>query len=408
MGTHNIEGAFPSTAEISLLDVINNPDRELQLLIKEYRKMVEDSGDNFDYELLYEENLNEAYFEKYDLHMENIEKLKKQLKNIDDKIKNLKLNKKKYYALIKLDGDNMGKWLSGELAPTILDMYHSKLQRYLPEDFKEQVVNRKRLMTPAVHTAISRALKEYSLKYVKRAVEDAGAGRVIYSGGDDVLAIVNLDSFMDVMMELRAGFSGHLNEKGEPDFTADTGFVEYDDRIDMLMGDMATASMGVVIAHYKEDLRDVINAVNRAEGCAKKIDGKDAFTIHLMLRSGKGYIATAKWRYTHYLDNADSTIDILKRVNSILDNGLVSTSFIKKLDASLANLDILTLPEGIFNNELRRSIMNSLDDTLNDDEKEKVTDELYELLSILNLELGYENFMNILSVLVFLNRRHEN
>ena len=213
IGTHNIESAFPSTAEIALLDVISDSDEELQFLLQEYRKTFDDSGDSFDCELLYDENLNEAYFEKYDLHMENIPKLKEQLKKIDAKVKDLKLNKKKYYAMLKLDGDDMGKWLSGELAPDILDMYHSKVQDSLPKNFKEQITNKRRLMTPAVHTCISRALKEYSLNYVEKVVEGSGAGRVIYSGGDDVLAIVNLDLLMDVMLALRLGLAAFKQQR---------------------------------------------------------------------------------------------------------------------------------------------------------------------------------------------------
>ena len=209
---------------------------------------------------------------------------------------------------------------------------------------------------------------------------------------------------MDVMVGLRAGFSGQINEKGEPDFNLGTGFVEHGEKVDMLMGHMATGSMGVVIAHYKDDLKDVISAVNNAEKRAKKTDGKDAFSIHLMLHSGKGYMATAKWCYPGFTDK-EGTIGILKEINSILDSDAISASFIKKLSVFLQELDISTLPEGIFNNELRRSIMNSFDENLDGKLKMKISDKLYNLLRALNLELGYEDFINILFILVFLNRR---
>lgn len=403
LGSSNIEDSFPSTAEIALLDIVNNPDDKLQALLKDFK---EASGDSFDWALLYEENLNEKYFEKYNYDVNRLTSLQEKLKKIDRVIKELGLNKRKYYALIKFDGDNMGQWLSGQLAPRILDMYHSKLVNNMPDDLKKVLLNKKRLVTPAVHVAISRALKTYSLNYVKSIVEEDNRGKVIYSGGDDVLALVNLDSLMDVMVGLRAAFSGHIDGKGQPDFTIDGGFVEYEDKIDILMGSMATGSMGVVIAHYKEDLKDVINAANRAEKQAKNTDGKDAFSIHLMLHSGKSYMATAKWAYSSF-NNREGTIGILKEINSILNSGVVNISFIKKLQVYLQELDVTMLPEGIFNNELKRSILNSMDDTTAGNNKTEVVDKLYDLLSLLNLELGYENFMNILSILVFLNRRGE-
>src|SRR5690606_4307089 len=164
LGSSNIEDSFTSTAEIALLDIVNNPDDKLQALLKDFK---EASGDSFDWALLYEENLNEKYFEKYNYDVNRLTSLQEKLKKIDRVIKELGLNKRKYYALIKFDGDNMGQWLSGQLAPRILDMYHSKLVNNMPDDLKKVLLNKKRLVTPAVHVAISRALKTYSLNYVK-------------------------------------------------------------------------------------------------------------------------------------------------------------------------------------------------------------------------------------------------
>ncbi len=398
LGFADIEDSFPSTAEIALLDVINKADEELKSLLQEYKKTC---GAMFDCALLYKENLNEKYFRKYNYNVNLLPDLKERLKKIDEAIKNLGLNKKKYYALIKFDGDDMGQWLSGQLAPEILEMYHSKLRDKIPDSFKEKFADKKRLVTPAVHLAISKALKTFSLNYVKKIVEETNWGKVIYSGGDDVLAIVNLSSLLDVMIGLRTGFSGHINEKGRPDFSVDAGFVDYGDRVDMLMGHLATGSMGVVIAHYKEDLKDVLSAVNRAEKLAKKTDGKDSFTIHLMMHSGSEYISTAKWNYSCF-SNKEGTIGVLKEIASIIDSGEVSSSFVKKLEYYLKDLDVEKLPENIFDNELNRSIMRSINQNLSDERKAEVKDKLCNLLNSLKLELGYKNFMNILSILVFL------
>ncbi|HAA81140.1 MAG: CRISPR-associated protein, Crm2 family [Caldanaerobacter subterraneus] len=409
-GDKNTEESFPSTAEIALMDIINNADNKLKTTIKEYEEAFKNwCGDNFDYELLYEENLNENYFETYGFNIKKLQELKKLLQNIDDRIKNLKLNKKKYYAVIKLDGDDMGKWLAGELAPYMLEMYHSKLQGFLPENFKKNIKDKKRLMTPAIHSLISEALRNYSLKYVKEIIEGEEAGKVIYSGGDDVFAIVNLNYLLDVMVKLRAAFSGHLivNEKLIPDFTIDAGFIERKDEIDLMMGNRPTASMGVVIAHYKEDLKDVIASVNEVEEeYAKKVEGKDAFAIKLILRSGENYIAMAKWNYVG-INNREGIIGLLKDINSFFKEGKISISFVGKLKAALEKIDIDSLPQGVFTSELKRSIKRSLNTELSKEEKEKVEREFFSLLGSLYKEVKYENFIGFLTILAFLNRGGE-
>lgn len=409
-GKNNIEESFPSTAEIALLDIINNSDNDLKTNIKRYKEVFKKwCGDNFDYELLYEENLNENYFKTYDFNSKRLGKLKELLKSIDKRIKDIRLNKKKYYAVIKLDGDNMGKWLAGELAPYMLEMYHSKLQGFLPEDFKEKIKDKKRLMTPAVHSLISEALKNYSLKYVKEIVEETRAGKVIYSGGDDVFAIVNLNYLLDVMVKLRAAFSGHLIVNNEiiPDFTIDAGFVERKEEIDVMMGNKATASMGVVIAHYKEDLKNVIASVDEVEEeYAKKVEGKDAFAIKLILHSGENYIARAKWNYDD-ARNKEGTIGLLKDINSFFKEDKLSISFVGKLKAALERLDVDSLPQGIFISELKRNIKRSLNENLSKDEKEKVERDLYILLYSLYKEVKYDNFISLLTILAFLNRGGE-
>ena len=136
--------------------------------------------------------------------------------------------------------------------------------------------------------------------------------------------------------------------------------------------------------------------------CKGVLHDKDAFTMHIMLRSGKGYTATSKWRHPYCSDKKEGTIGILKAIDSIFASEAVSTSFMKKLDASLKDLDVSELPDGIFSSELRRNIMSSLNDDLNEDEKKKVTGELYDLLDTLNSERKYSNFINLLWVLVCL------
>jgi len=121
------------------------------------------------------------------------------LKELKEKLKILTKDKKpsSYYAVILLDGDNMGKWLSGEKLPPIENAYNSEIWNKIPEEFKRNLKEKSpnKMLTPAIHEAISVALKNYSLEIVRHVVEEEYLGRIVYSGGDDVLALINLKGF---------------------------------------------------------------------------------------------------------------------------------------------------------------------------------------------------------------------
>jgi len=402
-GENNIESNFPSTAEISLKNLLK--DMEIKQEVEKYKSIMNESKFTFDYELLYEENLNENYFNKFKLSTAKLDELKDELKIINNKIQDKNLRKNKYYAIIKLDGDDMGKWLSGEKAPELLKMYHNKLLENLSQDFTEKLRNKLRPMTPSIHSTISKSLSNYSLNYVSKIVEEDAGGKVVYSGGDDVLALINLEDLFDVMVKLRAAFSGHMDNNKKASFRNEAGFIEYEDKIDMLMGKEATASMGVVIAHYKEDLRDVINRVNISEEIAKSISNKNAFNITLLLHSGKKYSATAKW-YDDSINYEEGTVGLLKRMLSFFKNEIISSSFLSKLKASLNELYIenQAVPEGIFINELRRLVNRSIKSNLEPAKKDQILGEVEDTLTELYHNLEYNDFINLLSILLFLNK----
>lgn len=78
----------------------------------------------------------------------------------------------------------------------------------LPEDFKKdlQKYTPNKILTPAIHSAISTALRNYAIEFVRKIVEEEHLGKLIYAGGDDVLAFVNLKDLFDVMEKLRWAF----------------------------------------------------------------------------------------------------------------------------------------------------------------------------------------------------------
>ncbi|MCX7948241.1 MAG: type III-B CRISPR-associated protein Cas10/Cmr2, partial [candidate division WOR-3 bacterium] len=267
--------SFPSTAEIACADfkekMLLNEKNEYQKYLEKFKskfksllgnqfvrpldKIKDSLGEleNLEGAWFYEENLTEKYIRDElgtSIGPSGIEELRNLLKEITNKVG----KPNPYYALIYLDGDNMGKWLSGELLPEIKHAYASETwEKKLRDDFKNEIKNKrpKKLLTPAIHASISTALRNYALEFVRKIVEEEHLGKLVYAGGDDVLAFVNLRDLLDVIHKLRWAFSGNvkINSDGkiEVDLDNKTGFVEKDGRYLLTMGPNASASMGIVI-----------------------------------------------------------------------------------------------------------------------------------------------------------------
>jgi CRISPR-associated protein Cmr2 len=130
------------------------------------------------------------------------------------------------------------------------------------------------------------------------------AGKVIYAGGDDVLAMLPVDDVLPALLVLRCAYSGvmpasdrtmnwMLRPDGEEVRVALTrignGFVRIggeNGRLFRMMGRFATASAGAVIAHHKTPLQGVLRELRAAEKRAKDEGGRNAFSIALMKRAG--------------------------------------------------------------------------------------------------------------------------
>lgn len=220
-----------------------------------------------------------------------------------------------YYAIILMDGDNMGKWLSGDFAPTIGEVMHPIVRNTLvtQSDWQE-LLKQKRPLNPSLHLATSKALRDFSLHVAREIVEKDHLGKLVYAGGDDVLAFVSLKDLPEVMRKLRAYFSGSLDtddttNKVAIDFKEGKGFIPVDESGEAInvgsgkpikgfmlsMGTNATASMGVVIAHHNSNLSQVLDEVRTCEKKAKNLDGKNAFCIALAKRAGGTEHVSAKW-----------------------------------------------------------------------------------------------------------------
>ena len=217
-----------------------------------------------------------------------------------------------YYALLLMDGDHMGRILSGadsEHAITYAESFHPHVRERVRDEARNRpdvaaYLDQKRAMSPNRHLAISGALNEFALYVVPEVIEGEHLGRVLYAGGDDVLAMLPVADLLSAMRRLRYAYSGADPEDDgrswrdagvEPRrLICKDGFASFDSRLMRMMGGRATASCGAVVAHYQAPLTAVMRELRSAEKRAKDA-GRNRFGLTIVKRSGGTLSLTAEW-----------------------------------------------------------------------------------------------------------------
>lgn len=216
-----------------------------------------------------------------------------------------------YYGLLLMDGDRMGAWLSGgdDYAITYRDSFHPQVRDGFDKHAQNQPLLRayadqKRALSPNRHLAISAALNDFSLVVARHVIEVEHLGRLIYAGGDDVLAMLPVADLLPAMQRLRVAYSGHDPAHADGDrsgLALKNGFALLNDkpgkprRLMRMMGERATASCGAVVAHHQAPLAAVMRELHAAEQRAKGEGRRDAFSLTIVKRSGGALYVTAKW-----------------------------------------------------------------------------------------------------------------
>ncbi|OQA96559.1 MAG: CRISPR-associated protein [Spirochaetes bacterium ADurb.Bin218] len=184
-----------------------------------------------------------------------------------------------YYAILAMDGDKMGEWISGGKNPPIGKLLHDKaiepLKKYWsPKDESKLTIGRfldfNHPMTPSFHSAFSRRLSDFALNKVRSIVETDFSGKLIYAGGDDVLAFLPVEDAFSCAAELQKEFKNLFGEKG-------------------------SMSAGIVFVHHKYPLQMALNEVRDAERKAKKCYGREACCLKLIKNSGESRRVGIKW-----------------------------------------------------------------------------------------------------------------
>ncbi len=154
----------------------------------------------------------------------------------------------KYYALLMADGDSMGEKVESAF------------------ENKEKV------------NELTKKLSEKSLEF--KEIIEQNRGKTIYTGGDDVLAILPQNKALDSFKEISEKFK-----------------------------DISSMSGGVIISHYKIPLNYVLKELRKAENIAKK-EGKDGVYIKYIKHSLSSAGCFIK---TNEIDEFKKLIDIMEQ-----------------------------------------------------------------------------------------------
>ncbi|GAB4281979.1 MAG: type III-B CRISPR-associated protein Cas10/Cmr2 [Candidatus Promineifilaceae bacterium] len=148
-----------------------------------------------------------------------------------------------YYALLVGDGDFMGQTIDNQ-------------------------------ETREAHRAFSAALAEFANK-AKEIVSNHG-GAPVFTGGDDVLALLPLHTAIQCAAELAETFQKTMKET-------------------VKSGHPPTFSAGIAIFHHTEPLEDALQTAREAEQTAKSVKGKNALAVTEAKRSGAPRTVKGKW-----------------------------------------------------------------------------------------------------------------
>jgi CRISPR-associated protein Cmr2 len=221
-------------------------------------------------------------------------------------------NADKYYAILLMDGDKMGKLVNGEtIAATWDRIMHPDIVKRLQQPgfdkpFKEAWMKiygspslNKRLVTPAIHAAISEALGDFSIYGVASIIKKHN-GRLIYAGGDDVCAFLPIRSVLSAAREIKDYYASAFRFIGldrtvtaiENEWTPVPGKLS----VNLGFGKDISISAGILICHHKESLTQMIERAQQLlKRDAKEKAGRNACAIELRKRHGGSRVFTRRW-----------------------------------------------------------------------------------------------------------------
>lgn len=303
---------FPSTTEMALSDWLEEIRSEAEHLMgteslsgwESTRKQIA----QFVHESEEERGNGEAFDEISVLSREERSRLRELIEKLSEK--HPLQEEDKYYAILLMDGDRIGRLVNGEtISAQWRTVQHPDLVARLERTdfdpvyhgFWSSRLHNRRLLAPAVHAAISESLADFSLYTVPRIVNKYH-GRLIYAGGDDVCAVMPVSTVVDAAREIaawyREGFvfvppSGKLDPQA-----LDGEWIPAPGRLAMHLGRGAEISIsaGILICHHKKPFSAAMTRAHELlSKNAKREGGRNALAMELNKRSGGPRILVVGW-----------------------------------------------------------------------------------------------------------------
>lgn len=189
--------------------------------------------------------------EETDESPQRLTRLKEELRILEEAAKDAGLGAEPspYLALLVADGDRMGDVIS-------------------------------RLESPDQHRVFSRQLSTFAGNASQIVAKHNGV--LVYSGGDDVLAFLPVDTSLACARELHDEF-GRLMEQL-------LRSLKMQDSVEPM-----TISIGLAIAHFLENLEDLLAYGRGAEKAAKEPD-RDGLAVHVRKRGGGPVAIRRSWK----------------------------------------------------------------------------------------------------------------
>ncbi|MGC8771095.1 MAG: type III-B CRISPR-associated protein Cas10/Cmr2 [Brevinematia bacterium] len=247
----------------------------------------------------------------------------------------------KYYAILMMDGDKMGKLIMGEtIEASWEDVIHPEIKdRMIQENFEEKyrknwkiLYDKPRLITPAIHSAISEALADFAIYEVPQIIKKY-EGRLIYAGGDDVCAVLPIAEAINAAKELSEAYKRSFRLISKIDDGYEVKYLNTESNFEIKPGKLSigmgsaediTISASILICHYKEPLTAMLRRARELlDDVAKDEAGRNTCAIELYKRNGEYRRFWFKW-------NDNEVIDAIEKLTA--QKGLISNSFIYNLD----------------------------------------------------------------------------
>lgn len=343
---------------------------------------------------LKKEHIKEEHTEELDTLIFDFEK------RYSDFIKSTDIKLSKFYALVKMDIDDLGKWLSGKYlvkANTSLCEFQKSMSTCLI-DFAKSIEN---MIGKGESTVKEESETE---KYANKQ------GIMVYAGGDDVMFFVPVAYLFDVLQKIDTMFKKKVIDKLNA-LNKDKCLIKDNKTI--------TLSRSIVIAHYKTPLNKVLKTsfASLEEAKNKYKNKKNDFYITKNATAFTFITGSNSTTTTYFKNEEENNLENLQCLVKAFSKNL-SKSFIHTLiqefafaeDKELQYNEMLKIKEMV-ECEIDRIYKRKWSDNDNDLDKETIIDFIKSYMKKQTVEINdnaymidFRNFFNMLYIAERLSR----